>query len=35
VNNEAETKRKEAAVAYFKTLSQNFRKTTEEKQKER
>jgi hypothetical protein len=28
---ESETKWKEAAVAYFKTLSQNFREATEEK----
>jgi len=31
VNNESETKWKEAAVAYFKTLPQNFREATENK----
>jgi len=35
VNNESETKWKEAAVAYLKTLCQNFREATEEKQLER
>jgi hypothetical protein len=29
VNNELETKWKEAVVAYFKTLSQNFREATD------
>jgi hypothetical protein len=35
VNNESETKWKEAAVAYLKALSQNVREATERKQKER
>jgi hypothetical protein len=35
VNNESETKWKEVAVTYFKTLFQNFLEATEVKQKER
>jgi hypothetical protein len=35
VNNESERTWKEATAVYFKTLSQNLREATEEKQKER